>query len=384
MFKQPVMRNPWSGLVLALMLVMASSMDAQQPATETNQPPIIPFLAGTDVFWTVQGGKGVTTVFPNKLEADIFPHLVVAQNFSRTLDLAAQGQRGLAGLKEFSYAVSATPAVRIRMLRDVSAPVRTPSYMPMVNAQFLWTRGLRDCAAPSSNGCLPVSLPQGIRAAMSTDALQVASALYALPRVSVWEGHVTVGHHSNGQDGCLTNGQRRDPPETGECEPAAVPTAETINRRDGSFATSYIRAGMNYSRNWMDGDLQAIREMRARAELEYHPRPWVDDDIVGIYGRARLIVGAAYAAKDVRLCQRRLEGSASATWNPGVVDTVRQLSSTAQLSCFPWENGGWGIFVRVYRGQDYYNVGFLDNITRVHIGATFNQTGFFRFRRPSP
>jgi hypothetical protein len=52
-----------------------------------------------------------------------------------------------------------------------------------------------------------------------------------------------------------------------------------------------------------------------------------------------------------------------------------------QASCFPWNNGGWGFFARWYAGQDYYNVGFLDDINRVHIGLTFNQAEFFKFRR---
>ena len=130
-------------------LLLATSVDRQRPgarsagsSTETNQPPIIPFLEGTDVFWTIQGGD---PTFPNLLEADLFPHLVAAQNFSSTLDLVEQSRRGIKGFKEFSYSISGTPAVRLRMLRDVSAPVRTPSYMPRVNAQFLWTRGLKDC-----------------------------------------------------------------------------------------------------------------------------------------------------------------------------------------------------------------------------------------------
>jgi hypothetical protein len=67
----------------------------------------------------------------------------------------------------------------------------------------------------------------------------------------------------------------------------------------------------------------------------------------------------------------------------GVAEGVDELSFSLQASCFPTTNGGWGFFVRYYRGQDYYNVGFLDNISRVHIGATFNQSGFFRFRRPT-
>ena len=67
---------------------------------------------------------------------------------------------------------------------------------------------------------------------------------------------------------------------------------------------------------------------------------------------------------------------------PGVIDPRLDWSTSAQVSCFPTEHGGWGLFARLYRGQDYYNVGFLDHITRLHIGATFNQTGFFRFAKP--
>jgi hypothetical protein len=354
--------------------------------TETNSPPIIPFLEGTDVFWTLQGGEGDQAVFPNRLEADIFPHLVVSQNFTNVLDITAQARKGPRRFREFAYSISGTPAVRIRMLRDVSAPVRTPSYMPRVNVQFLWTRGLKDCVDGAGTGgdCRAVAAPSAAQAKAGGPAsAQAVSALAALVRISIWEGHFIVGHHSNGQDGCLTRGQVRVPPETGDCQPPAVPTAETINRRDGSFSTNYIRAGMNYSRNRMTEALEAVREARLRAEFEYHPRAWVDDDIVEIFGRARLNLSGAYAAKNVPGCRRRLEGSAGLVWNPGVVETVTELSGLIQASCFPWDNGGWGFFVRLYSGQDYYNIGFLDKITRLHFGATFNQTGFFRFRRPA-
>jgi hypothetical protein len=43
-----------------------------------------------------------------------------------------------------SLVFSGTPAVRIRMLPVRSAPVRTPSYMPRGNFQFLRVRGLKD------------------------------------------------------------------------------------------------------------------------------------------------------------------------------------------------------------------------------------------------
>ena len=351
-------------------------------STETNQPPIIPFLEGTDVFWTIQSDD---PTFPNLLEADLFPHLVASQNFSSTLDAVAQSRRGVRGFKEFSYSISGTPAVRLRMLRDVSAPVRTPSYMPRVNAQFLWTRGLKDCDPSGPKlGCRAVEAAavQGVVQAAGP-AAEEARALVAVPRVSIWEAHLIVGHHSNGQDGCLLTTQERVPPETGECAPPGTVTAETINRIDGSFSTNYVRTGINYSRNWLESDLEASREARAKFEVEYHPRAWIDDEIEELYGRTRLIGAAAYATRHVRFCQRRLEGTASLTWNPGVVETVTEWSTLVQASCFPFRGGGWGFFVRFYRGQDYYNLGFLDEISRVHVGATFNQGGFFSFRRPA-
>ena len=354
--------------------------------TETNRAPIIPFLEGTDVFWTLVKKDALTETefFPNKLEGNIFPHLVLYQNFTDVLDVdlqddKAQGKRG-DGIKEKSMVFSGTPAVRIRMLRSRSAPVRTPSYMPRGNFQFLWVRGLKDAATGDRNK---------VRA--QGEFLQ---ELGNLRRLGVWELHVIGGHHSNGQEGCLSTEQQLIPPDpdpNGECiPPGIVPTAATINRKDGSFSSQFFfRFGGNYSRNLLrleptkDAEKlpRAYREWRASAEYEYHPRPWVDDQMRDIYGRHRAILSAAYATREVRRCERRFEVSGGVVWNPGVVDPELDWSHYVQATCFPWLNGGWGFLVRWYKGQDYYNVGFLDDINRLHVGLTFNQADFFRFRR---
>jgi hypothetical protein len=356
----------------------AQVVGLQRDTTETNRPAIIPFLEGTDVFWSLQRGEGPEAKFPNVLEADIMPHLVAFQNFTDIVDIDEQASRGAQRIKEFSVSISGTPAVRIRMLRETSNPVRTPSYMPRGNVQIIWARNLRESIAAAA-----ARLPATSRQNPQTE---IAAALAALPTVSLWEAHFIIGHHSNGQDGCLSKEQERLPPETGDCFPPAVVTAETINRIDGSFSTNFFRTGINYSRNWMTGteEMQAVREARLRVEIEHHPRAWMDEDMVELYGRTRLNLGGAYAAKDLRGCQRRLEVSGAAVWNPGVVETVTEWSGNVQFSCFPWDNGGWGFFVRLYSGQDYYNVGFLDEITRLQFGVTFNQTGFFRFRTRPP
>ena len=392
------------GLVLACALA-ADGVSAQQisagaggaitsETTETNRAPIIPFLEGTDVFWTIVKKDALdadAVFFPNKLEANIFPHLVAYQNFSDVLDINRQAARAELGkgVKEFSLAFSGTPAVRIRMLRDRSAPVRTPSYMPRGNFQFLWVRGLKD------------GTPRAARGTLRT-RVEFINDLRRVPRISIWEAHVIAGHHSNGQDGCLSTEQHLEPPPPakGECLPAGiVPTARTMNRIDGSFSSAfYFRFGMNYSRNWMKDltppaprpvrgapprvvELQSFLEARFVGEFEYHPKPWVDPQMRDIYGTAS-------RARRRRVGEEGREGvprdgwstRATSYWNPGVVDPELDWSGAAQVSCFPWMNGGWGFFARLYMGQDYYNVGFLDDITRLHAGFTFNQADFFRFR----
>jgi hypothetical protein len=375
----------------------STSGDTVSPSatTETNRPPAIPFLEGTDVFWTVVKKDSIdegAVFFPNRLEANIFPHLFLYQNFTDILDIDEQAERAAGkggstgkGVKEWAMVFSGTPAVRIRMLPVRSAPVRTPSYMPRGNFQFLRVRGLKDGIPPAERD-------------QPRDRATFLEDLRRVPRVSLWELHVIAGHHSNGQEGCLSNEQHVEPPPPatdGECVPAGlVPTAETINRIDGSFSSAFFfRFGGNYSKNWLRDEetvsgtplRQAYQEVRLSAEYEWHPSRWVDEQMRDIYGRHRANLGAAYAKKDVAWCQRRFEVATALTWNPGVVDPELDWSGSIQASCFPWVNGGWGFFARWYAGQDYYNVGFLDDINRLQAGLTFNQGEFFRFRkRPEP
>lgn len=369
--------------------VVAGQSATNGDTTETNRAPIIPFLEGTDVFWTLVKKDALDDkrkFFPNKLEANIFPHLVFYQNFTEILDIDEQakraaGEEGDKDIQETAMVFSGTPAVRIRMLRDRSAPVRTPSYMPRGNFQFLWVRGLKDGIPPEERG-------------KRRGLAELIQQFRKVPRISIWEFHVIGGHHSNGQDGCLSTDQKLVPPppaEGGQCmPPGLVPTAETMNRIDGSFASQFFfRFGGNYSRNWMrdasaataSDPPRAYRELRASAEYEWHPRPWVDDQMRDIYGRHRANLGAAYGTRGIKWCQRRFEVSGGVVWNPGVVDPELDWSGHLQATCFPWLNGGWGFLVRWYAGQDYYNVGFLDDINRLHVGVTFNQADFFKFRR---
>ena len=88
------MRSMVQTVVSAIFVVLASHnlLNAQAVTPrgiETNSGPIIPFLEGTDVFVSIEktpDGWRRDTVF----EGDIFPHLVVYQNFTDVIDAGRQ------------------------------------------------------------------------------------------------------------------------------------------------------------------------------------------------------------------------------------------------------------------------------------------------------
>lgn len=318
---------------------------------------IVPFLEGTDVFWTWRRrdeAPGLNLKWPYYLEANIFSHLIVHQNFTNVVQVSPRGK-----LRD-GWSISGTPAVRIRMFREQSNPVRTPSYMPRVNIQFFrpW----------SNRGDVRIEAPS------------------EAPVVHILETHFILGHHSNGQDGCLTTDQSRRGPDD-ECSPRRVPvTAATVNRRNGGFSTNYWRTGITYSRNhWTERNPEpytaAASEMRLRLDFEHHFQS--DPDIVGYYSADRVGGGFALAYRGVRACERRLEVSVDVVWNVENYFKIPRGSVSGQFSCFGNESGGWGWFVRWYKGQDYYNLGFVDSIHRLHVGITFTQADFFRIVLPS-
>jgi hypothetical protein len=352
-------------LVLATLAIaeaagaQASNGDARK--TVTNAGPIVPFLEGTDVFMAA----GQDTVF----EADIVHHAIAFQTFADVLDLDRQAKRIESGRRPrlFAISISGTPAVRMRMLEQVSRPVRTPSWMPRGNIQLLWVRGAPEVAD---------AYARQVRTAAAPGTVAAASGLPR--RVSVWEVHAIVGHHSNGQDGCYYEDERRG--ADGTCESVTTPSVpRQVNTTDGSFSTNYVRLGMNYRRNTLDDDLWARREWGARAEVEHHPRSWMDQEIVSTYGRTRLSIAGVYSVRDWSRCEKRAEVRAGLQATAGRQPEASSAAITLEAACFPTQRGGWGVFVRYYRGQDYYNIRYLNDINRLHVGFTFNQSGFFRF-----
>ena len=57
------------------------------------------------------------------------------------------------------------------------------------------------------------------------------------------------------------------------------------------------------------------------------------------------------------------------------------MTTIAELLMLPRGWGGAGIFARFYRGQDYYNLAFLDDVSRLQFGLAFNHDKFLMFRQ---
>jgi hypothetical protein len=337
---------------LALQVLLASApLRAQDPApipAEEERRQVVPFVQGTYVFLPVPRDA-------IRFEADIQPNFVVSQNFSDKLVI----EESLTGAPRFAYSVVGTPRVRLRMFDARSAPVRTPSYMPKGTLTGIFFRGIR------------------------TDGRTRGS------RIGLWAAQVTVGHHSNGQDGCLFRGEN---PDT-DCQPrldAAGPAPlSLINRVDGSFSTNFVRAGMRYRREWLrDVSSEAQRaagieehmgakELTVGVDVERHVH--VDSRITPYYGRTRGNVSASVATRFRKICRSRATGGVVVSYVGEPPDTVGSFAVEVEGSCTFTDQGGWGAFVRYYGGQDYYNLGFAQRIRRVMVGAHFEQDGFLRF-----
>jgi hypothetical protein len=58
---------------------------------------------------------------------------------------------------------------------------------------------------------------------------------------------------------------------------------------------------------------------------------------------------------------------------PGHPDEVPPVRVSVEAARTMDKRGGWGVFARVYTGQDDYNLGFLTRITVLQLGATISQ-----------
>jgi hypothetical protein len=293
-------------------------------------------------------------------EAQLAPRFSFWQGLRRAYDTVLAPERAW----QRGTALSFTMLTRIRMTTETSAPVRTPSYMPKLTLQLFRMR----------------------RGSAGLDSASLANQ----PLVT-YTVDGTVGHYSNGQDGCLFEHQQqvRAPVEHCEDIPGIPTTPLRVNRRDGSFSMHYLEAGLFRRATRMNPNIEMVNPQVGTdgywsigGRLRYHvPERWVGG---GMSPQLRDVYGAwrvNFLGDRVWRRQRgvwglgpghvRLEGFVELL--PGVSDEVPPVRFAVEVSRAYYERSGWGSFLRYYYGQDYYNLGFLTKLSVVQLGALIDQ-----------
>ena len=341
------------GRTVGLVLLLSTSLAAQDTpfiARSGSRPLLHP--DGTYVFQHVPNSDLV-------FEGQIAPRIIIVDSLGRAARRVLLAEKA----PVWGYQVSTTPMVRLRMFDETSSPVRTPSYMPKGTFQLVRYRNLSSATDPDDEE-------------------------FNAGPIEMWFiDAIPFGHHSNGQNGCLFTSEVRD--ANGECVEVLLTPVKTVNKENGSFSTNYIEAMVYYGRMHLDsdgaaaGDFATRWEWRAGAGVQLNPEGYVGGSIkrelADLYGPTRVLFGGMMARRGVWRCGRaqadvRLQYITDAP--AGLPSVITQ----AEGACFPGGWGGAGLFVRIHHGQDYYNLGFAEKITRLQFGVTLQRDQFLSFR----
>jgi hypothetical protein len=234
---------------------------------------------------------GLSGLDPLYFEANIAPHFVVSP-------------------KTWPVALVLTPKILLRMFREDSEPVKTPSYMPRLS-MFLWF----------------------------SQTLTGKPELYS---------SLTISHHSNGQTGPFFS-------QDG-----------AINHETGDFSTNYLELSL-----YVTGHTQRLFGWSALS-LEWHPDVNRSSELRGRYGLLRLHLTSAVlselplqGALSVRL-SAILDGLQRSSRN----DVVRVLERFPFSLRYAFALPGidLGFYAAYYFGHDYYNIWFDRLVNVLQIG----------------
>jgi hypothetical protein len=348
-----------AALVILGLMGLGTPAHAQTPAPIAHDPPFVHGEAAK--ISLLPDGNYVFNFLPASdlvFEAWVAPDVHVVDNVAAQLDRVLDGSRK----RLWAYSAFGTFMVRLRMFDEDSNPVRTPSYMPKATVQFAAFRDI-------SRG---VDTERPDR------------------RVAMWLiDIVPFGHHSNGQNGCLFTGDSR---VDGECmAEVELPVNErTVNTDNGSFSTNYIRTGLHYRRMYLasasDIPFAVTRwQWGVGAHIEINPTWYpiggaISDDLHAIYGATRARISASAARLHWRRFGR-VEGKLALEYIHDAPPAVSDVTTIGEVMLLPRGWGGAGIFARFYHGQDYYNLAFFNNVSRLQVGLAFNHDKFLMFRQ---
>ncbi len=218
-----------------------------------------------------------------------------------------------------------TPQIIIRMYKEESLPVKTPSYMPQITLYY-------NVANKTS--------------------LNSSNLFFKL------------AHHSNGQDGdfYLPDG--------------------TINTDNGNFSTNYFELGFiktKYSERH-----KAIQFFSA--SIEAHPPSLSYDQLVGLYSLYRLnTVFSIFRVPNIGNNEKKKKSSVSvrikSNWMFGDFNnlesySINRLNISLRFAYHPKFLEDVGLFVQYYNGYDYYNIYFNQRRSVLRFGIITEKLRF--------
>ncbi len=219
-----------------------------------------------------------------------------------------------------------TPQIIIRMYKERSNPVRTPSYMPQITLYYRLKN--------KSN--------------LRTQNL-----------------FVRIAHHSNGQDSdfYLENGE--------------------LNLKSGDFATNYIEPGLIITN--VNKQLNAYQFFKTSVEI--HPPSYSSIELDRIYSKFRwhTVASIFRLPRDNKLNTNRKNASISlkgeVTWMFGALNSIEsgsleRLNLRFTFYFHPKFLEDVGLFVQYYHGSDYYNMYFMHRLDILRFGIMTEKLRF--------
>jgi len=218
-----------------------------------------------------------------------------------------------------------TPQVIIRVFKERSAPIRTPSYMPQFTFYYLFSENENN---------------------------RKASLFWRL------------AHHSNGQDGdpFLENGE--------------------INLKNGDFSTNFFELGIIKTRFINRYDAYQF----FKSSIEVHPVKWSAYELKGTYSTVRwhnVLSIFKLPSKDFQNREKKTSISlkGEATWMFGELNnwnwaSLKRLNLGLTFYYHPNFLEDIGLFMQMYHGLDYYNIYFNHKLDVVRFGIMTEKLRF--------
>jgi len=229
-------------------------------------------------------------------------------------------------LDQTKWGIELSPKIVIRMNKERSAPIRTPSYMPKVTFYY------------------------------NTSNPRKKSATAPLFVFLAW------GHHSNGQSDSFY-----------------MPDSTSINTKSGDFSTNMIEIGGLVNRSNI---VHTYTPFFYKLSFEYHYKQ--SKELAGKYGNFRInselnsilysdkITGASqFLKKQIHSVSTQVK----IQWIFGnMIHTSaydwKRLTTSLRISVHPAALDDFNFFVQYYNGQDYYNINFEKTLYVLRFGIT--------------